>query len=299
MANPEHLDILRQGAEVWNLWREVNYRTRINLTKANLTKANLTGVDLSGANLYRANLNRANLSGADLTGAVLSGANLSRANLFGTNLLNAVVSYTIFSNLDLNTAKGLETVKHLGPSTIGIDTLYMSEGKIPEVFLKGCGVPESMIGYVKSMTILPTECFSCFISCSQRDEAIAQRLWSDLQTNGVRCWCSFHDLSAGDTMLSVADGSIRCNDKLLLIFSESSVQSEWVKRTVEQALDLEKQLKIKQLFPVRIDDSIMESNAEWAEHVRSKGSIGDFKRWRERDAYRAAFDSLLRDMIAE
>jgi hypothetical protein len=299
MANPEHLDILKQGAEVWNLWREVNHSARINLTKANLTKADLRGSNLRGANLYRSNLNRANLSGADLTGAILSGANLSRASLSGTDFSNAVISYTIFSNLDLNVANGLESVRHRGPSSIGIDTLYMSKGKIPEVFLRGCGVPESMIEYVRSLTILPTECFSCFISCSHKDEAIAQRLLSDLQAKGVRCWYAFHELTAGDKTQSAINDLIRVHDKLLLILSESSVKSDWIEREVEHALDLEKKLKTNNLFPVRVDDSVIESNDSWADHVRRRRGIGDFSRWKDSDAYAAAFDSLLNEMIAE
>ncbi len=39
-------------------------------------------------------------------------------------------------DFDLSAAKGLETVVHHGPSTIGIDTIYKSRSKIPEVFLR-------------------------------------------------------------------------------------------------------------------------------------------------------------------
>ena len=50
---------------------------------------------------------------------------------------------------------GLETVKHNRPSTIGIDTIYMSKGKIPEVFLRGCGVPDTMIAFIPSLVDKP------------------------------------------------------------------------------------------------------------------------------------------------
>ena len=51
--------------------------------------------------------------------------------------------------------RGLETVHHDGPSTIGIDTLYCSNGQIPEVFLRGAGVPDDMITYSKSLVGRP------------------------------------------------------------------------------------------------------------------------------------------------
>ena len=63
----------------------------------------------------------------------------------------ALVDITNFGNVDLRFAKGLETVKHWGPSTIGIDTTYKSRSRIPEVFLRGCGVPDEFFAYIGSM----------------------------------------------------------------------------------------------------------------------------------------------------
>jgi uncharacterized protein YjbI with pentapeptide repeats len=54
MANPEHLDILKQGVEVWNKWREEHSELCVDLSEA----------DLTGVFLYKANLIRANLAGA-------------------------------------------------------------------------------------------------------------------------------------------------------------------------------------------------------------------------------------------
>ena len=71
MANQEHLDILKQGVEMWNQWRKEHPNIRPNLSNvdlsgANLSGANLSNVDLSSANLRVTDLNGANLSGADL-----------------------------------------------------------------------------------------------------------------------------------------------------------------------------------------------------------------------------------------
>ena len=60
--------------------------------------------------------------------------------------------------------KGLNSVRHTGPSTIGIDTVYRSQGQIPELFLRGCGVPESFITYAKALTGSAIEYYSCFIT---------------------------------------------------------------------------------------------------------------------------------------
>ena len=55
---------------------------------------------------------------------------------------------TIFADVNLSDVKGLETVVHHGPSSVGIETIYRSQGKIPEAFLRGAGVPEDFIEYM-------------------------------------------------------------------------------------------------------------------------------------------------------
>jgi Pentapeptide repeats (8 copies) len=62
MADQTHLDILLQGVEAWNEWREQNPSTRPELSGADLTEANLSGVDLSDMNLKWTNLSGADLS---------------------------------------------------------------------------------------------------------------------------------------------------------------------------------------------------------------------------------------------
>ncbi len=46
MANQEHLDLLKEGGETWNAWREENEKVR-----PDLSGAKLNGADLNGANL--------------------------------------------------------------------------------------------------------------------------------------------------------------------------------------------------------------------------------------------------------
>src|SRR5438132_1274032 len=144
MANQEQLDILKQGVETWNKWRvghpdvQRPNLSSADLSNAHLSNAHLSGAGLGGADLGGADLSGANLSGADLSDADLSEADLSKANLFNAdlrradlrraNLFNAKVLLTTFGNVDLSVVKGLDTIRHDGPSTIGIDTIYLSQG---------------------------------------------------------------------------------------------------------------------------------------------------------------------------
>ena len=49
MANPEHVDILKQGVEVWNRWREEHPNIQPNLIRAKLNEFVLIETDLRGA----------------------------------------------------------------------------------------------------------------------------------------------------------------------------------------------------------------------------------------------------------
>ncbi len=109
MANQEHLDILKQGVEVWNKWRTEHPDLTPDLRNARLGSADLSGSNLTqallmGANLREANLSRADLSGAMLIAANLREANLSRADLSGANLTQAFLIEAHLSGAKLNQA---------------------------------------------------------------------------------------------------------------------------------------------------------------------------------------------------
>ena len=53
------------------------------------------------------------------------------------------------------------------------------------------------------------------------------------------------------------------------------------------------------LFPVRLDDAVMDTTEQWAHDIRRTRHIGDFTRWKEHDAYSKGLDRLLRDLKVE
>ncbi|MEM7132062.1 MAG: toll/interleukin-1 receptor domain-containing protein [Chloroflexota bacterium] len=263
---------------------------------ANLRDADLGGAFLWNANFHTAHLFNTNLYEANLTYAYFYGANLSRTNLSNADLSETTFWNTTVGDVDLSEVKGLDTIRHQGPSTIGLDTLYRSQGKIPKAFLRGCGVDDTFITFMQSLVSESIHYYSCFISYSSLDEELAQRIYGDLQSNNVRCWYAPEDMKIGGKIRQSVDHAIRVHDKLLLILSENSVSSQWVASEVESALEQERRHDKTILFPIRLDDAFMDTDMAWAADIRRQRHIGDFTNWKDHDSYKKAFDRLLQGL---
>ena len=304
MANPEQLAILKRSIEARNLLREKHPAIRPDPFSLDLADIDLSGADLRQVDIFGKNLSGANLSGTNIYGAILIGTNFHGANLDGMNLTDAGVGATIFTNVDLSGVKGLETVSHLGPSSIGIDTIYKSKGKIPHIFLRGAGVPENFIEYMASLVGTGIEFYSLFISYSTKDQEFADRLHADLQDKGVRCWFAPHNVKGGKKLHEQIDEAIRLYDKLLLILSPASMESEWVKTEISKARKREVKEDKRVLFPIRLcsyealrDWECFDADAgkDSAREIREY-FIPDFSNWKDHDSYKLAFDKLLNDL---
>lgn len=104
MAHQVQLDLLKQGVETWNTWREQHKTIHINLSEAPLGGMNLSGANLSGAHLHKTDLGGAHLHKTDLSDANLYEANLKGARLFETDLSGAQLSKAELSGALLNKA---------------------------------------------------------------------------------------------------------------------------------------------------------------------------------------------------
>jgi uncharacterized protein YjbI with pentapeptide repeats len=338
MANAEHLKILEGGVAVWNRWRQehpqispdlreaslirANFRDA-NFFQADLTNADLRYADLVRANLFSADLSSANLVGAELSGASLDEATLCEANLFGANfnganlnyadLTKARINWTSFGNLDLSNVKGLEKVTHEGPSTIGMDTVQKSKGKISVKFLRGCGLRDWEIESAKLYNpglgnheideILykvhdlrakqPIQVSPLFISYSHADSAFVDKMEEHLNAKGIRFWRDMHHATAGRLEKQI-DRAIRHNPTVLLVLSESSIKSDWVEHEVRTARELEKESGRDVFCPVALDDS-WKSNP-WPKRVVEQVmeyNILDFSDWKDDTKFEKLFRKLI------
>ena len=282
------------------------------LRGANITRVNVSEADLSGANLSSAMMHIVNFSKAELINTLFikshfSLAEFDRTNLTGADFTDANGMWNRFLEIDLSGTKGLETIEHKGPSTISIDTLYKSQGNVPEVFLRGCGVPEDFITYARSLTTQPIQFYSCFISYSSKDEEFAKRLHSRMRDAGLRVWFAPEDTQGGKKIHEQIDSAIQLYDRLLLVLSEYSMRSEWVITEIRKARQAEGREKRRKLFPIRLVS--FDTLRDWecfdadigkdlAVEVREY-FIPDFSNWKEYDAFEAAFNHLHGDLRTE
>ena len=239
--------------------------------------------------------------------ALLSTADLTRAKLTDAKLNRAVVGYTTFVGVDLSSLDTLGTVKHFGASVIDIGTLYKSQGRIPDSFLRDAGVPEEIIDVARILRNgPPIQWHSCFISYSTKDEQFAKRLHTRMREANIRVWFAPEDLKGGKKLHEQLFEAIQLHDKLLLVLSEHSIQSEWVMTEIRKAREVEKKEKRRKLFPIRLVDFDTlrtwtcfdaESGKDLAVEVREY-FIPDFSNWKDPAAFEAAFSRLQKDLKA-
>jgi hypothetical protein len=145
---------------------------------------------------------------------------------------------------------------------------------------------------------------SCFISYSHKDEEFAKRLYTRMEAQHLRVWLAAEDLGEGKIHEQL-ERSIRLHDKLLLILSENSMSSEWVKSEIRWAVDMAAQESMQKLLPIRLVS--MDQIKNWkffdadigkdlAREIREY-HIHDFIGWRNPDAFEASFDRLLSHLL--
>ena len=296
----------------------------VNLDRATLSEANLSGADLTNANLDRANLDRANFTGANLTGTSFNGANLSRCNLSSCTLngadfyeavlndvatndsdfRNCIIGYTVFQNCALDSASGLEEVRHDAPSTIGLDTLLRSRGALPESFILGSGVPAAVAGLQDSVADAPVSTLEVHISCAEADIGFARRLENNLRAAGIRTWVfaeSFRGNPLVDRRATSGEEEIerwvRHYDRLIVICSAAGLDSETVRNDITSAQESQRTSDRWTMFLVDADGVMAGGRNRQARLLKEEHRVFDLTGQPEaNEEYGTALDDLVANL---
>lgn len=157
-------------------------------------------------------------------------------------------------------------------------------------------IPENFVDYLPSLVGGAMKMNSCFLSHSSSDGSFVEHLYRDLQEARVRCFYAPKDLKIGAITRDSIETEIHVHDKLLLVLSKNSIDSQWVEHEVEAALEVERKEKRLVLFPIMIDDAAFKSKKGWVSNLRRQRNIGNFSKWKDSARYHEAFSKLLADL---
>ena len=128
-------------------------------------------------------------------------------------------------------------------------------------------------------------------------------------------------MQGGKKLIEQIDRAIRVNDRLLLVLSEHSMNSEWVKTEIRKAHHAElrlpkssetsevfpRQRQYQKLFPIRLVS--LDRIRDWSCFDADTGKdlavelreyhIPNFSNWKDHDAFESAFADLLCDLRAQ
>ena len=279
--------------------------SKAKLSDANLIWADLSDADLSGADLVRADLSNANLSNAQLQGADLRVASILHTCLDEADLDGARLGFTTLAFLDLRSVRGLESVVHEGPSSIGFETLDFSNGQIPETFLGGTGVPPLVIEAARLLADgRRLKGAYIYILCNEADEEFARKLNSCLRSDRLSVWVVPRERIYPDLFdfgryrphrwTRRLAGKVR----LLPVLSPESLRDKKFVWLVGYWCGEEKQQQGRRfVHPIRL----VELEAVAAAPVGAKLGdrlVHDFSNWQDEAAFEGAFQRLLKDLDA-
>ena len=277
------------------------------LSYAALSYADLENADLSGANLTAADFSWANLSNANLRDCVLTGASLMMTNLTGADLRGARIikpclesailhrakaGGTLFANCDLRSVIGLDSMLHGAPSTIALDTLARSGGRIPRLFLQGAGVAEPLIAAQDALTAERRTYPTILLIGSLADSELAERLCKNLSQAHIPAWALYPDdedaLNSGEASLD----HIVYYDRLALLCTDAALENPLTSRYFAELVRGGNRATAAPLTALAFGELFYRRQDRLCKRLRN-GDAFDFRNGEE-----AALESLVRELSA-
>ena len=272
------------------------------LESADLSGADLTSTDLSWANLTDADLRGASLTTttllmADLTGADLREARLVKSNMESTVLLRAKAGGTLFANCDLRSTIGLDTVLHAAPSTIALDTLARSGGRIPRKFLQGAGVAEPLMAAQDAMTSERRAFPTVLLIGSLADTGLTERLRHALASEKIPSWALYADdedaLNSGEASLD----HVVYYDRLALLCTDAALENPLTSRYFAELMRSTGHGAATPLAALGFGGLFYERQDRLCSGLR-QGDALDFRGWDNAGDWERAVEALVRLLAA-
>lgn len=255
--------------------------TRVKATAAIFRSADLSRCALTESELSQADFTQAVLDAADLSNARLIGTTFRATSLHGTDFSHATMSGTLLADLCLTRTRGLDSIRHAGPSTLGFDTARQSASSLPAGFLRGCGLGASLLRQWDPLFSQPLDAVHVFVVCAKEDITLAQALCEKLRAQGVCCWLDSRGATQELPSASASPSPLETNQRTFLCLSKASLNCSWMDAELERCFAREEQFRkrtgrdLSLLFPLNLDGYLFS---------------GDWKHRREKQLARLAVD---------
>lgn len=293
-------------------WRNARFRD-----------AHISG-DLSISQMYMADFSGASVQGCGLIDAELRFLRLNRTN-FAPYLSSTVInSWTIIASDLSGMPLHPTSAQHEYPSNVDIETLQRTASGLREhserisafdKFFQESGLPDEIIKVFDSWarpsstitdgTIEEANFYSCFISYSHSDRTFARSIHDGLTEHGIHCWLDEHQILPGDDIYDRVDQGINQWDKILICCSQNSLNSPWVDRELDKALQKEEKLwrergrKVLAIIPLDLDGFLFEWNSGKSSMLKSR-LAADFKDWQNDSAkFEGQLNKIVRSLRAD
>lgn len=101
--------------------------------------------------------------------------------------------------------------------------------------------------------------YDIYLSYSRQDREYADQLYKALSKFGCKVFYDFSDLTTAANFANSLFDAILDSKVFVVIYSESTSNSTWIKREVEFASQEE-----KRIFPILIDNVVLDSHLKYA-----------------------------------
>lgn len=98
------------------------------------------------------------------------------------------------------------------------------------------------------------ESIVAFLSHSSKDKKFIRQLAADLTRNNVNVWLDEQKINVGDSIASKISQGLVESDFFIIALSDNSIESEWVKKELNQALISEIEDKKVMVLPLKLSE---------------------------------------------
>lgn len=242
-------------------------------------RGDLRRSDFSSARLTRCTLERADLRGARFCGAVLDEVDLSHADvrdvdLEGCSLRDVRLHATKVSASDAEMLGILEeavpTLVYYTPPKYSQPALAFESddpalADLVERFYRQAARDAPTLAFESERELdsyardqrVGARRPSVFLSHTHKDKGFVRKLGNDLRRHGVRVWIDEAEIRLGDSLIERIRDGIDAMDYLAVVLTPASVQSEWVKREVDVAMNHEVEGKRVVVLPIVLEQCML------------------------------------------